>query len=106
MSSLKKQTDGYHWPIHNSNIARNTGPLDGPIKIGRLILRKMDLFWSSEDEAKVIEMWASGNHIADIAEAINRDQDEIAILVIELAREEKISYRDAGVYGSEVKQCK
>lgn len=99
MSSLRKQSQGYRWPIENSNLAKNLGPLDGPVKTGRLILRQMDLFWPQEDETKVIEMWAAGNHIADIAEAVQRDQDEIFLLLLEKARAGEITERDGGIYG-------
>lgn len=99
MSSLRKTSAPYRWPIENSNLAKCNSYLDGPVKTGRLILGKMDLFWSQEDEAKVIEMWAAGSHIADIAEAVNRDQDEIFLLLLELAKAGGITERDGGIYG-------
>ncbi len=40
--------------------------------------------------------------LEDIAEAVNRDCDEVAILLIDLARDGKIQRRRLGIYGGEI----
>lgn len=101
MSSLRKTSQGYRWPIENPHICNAAGPLNGKVKMGRLILRNVDLFWPREDEAKVIEMWKRGVHVADIAETVGRDVDEVGLLLYEQGMQGYIGHRPGGVLGSE-----
>ena len=46
-----------------------------------------------------MDFWDEGKHIADIAEYMKRDQDEVAVLIMHLARRGKIEKRKTGVLG-------
>ena len=52
--------------------------------------------------SNVRKMWQAGAHIEDIAEAVDRDCDEVAVLLIDLARRGKIQRRRLGIYGGEI----
>ncbi len=58
-----------------------------------------DFTWYPHEVTDIIRMWEKGRHISDIAEAVDRDTDEVAVLIIDLARKGKIGYRENGVYG-------
>jgi len=64
-----------------------------------IILEDLDFSWFKHEISKVKELWALGEHIADIAKAVNRDQDEVALLITHLARKGKIEKRKTGVLG-------
>jgi len=66
-----------------------------------IILEDLDFSWFPQEISIVKKMWNTGCHIADIAEKIERDQDEVAVLVMHLARQGKIRLRKNGVFGNE-----
>lgn len=66
-----------------------------------IALEDLDFSWFPQEIALVQKMWNTGCHIADIAEKIERDQDEVALLIIHLARQGKIQLRKSGVFGNE-----
>jgi hypothetical protein len=56
--------------------------------------------WTKKEIRNVQALWNDGKHIADIAEEIKRDQDEITVLIIWLARHGRLRKREGGVLGS------
>lgn len=65
-------------------------------------LEDLDLTFYREEVEKVTRLWKYGWHISDISKYINnRDQDEVAVLVMHLARQGKIRLRKNGVFGNE-----
>jgi len=64
-----------------------------------IVLEDLDFSWFPHEIEKVKRFWAFGWHIADIAKQVKRDQDEVAILIIHLARRNKIGRRRGGVFG-------
>lgn len=58
--------------------------------------------WTKSEIRKVQTLWNEGRHIADIADEIERDQDEIAMLIIWLARHGRLRKREGGVLGHEI----
>lgn len=64
-----------------------------------IVLDDLDFSWFPAEVAKVKKLWDFGWHIADIAKTVKRDQDEVATLVMHLARKGKIEYRKRGVLG-------
>lgn len=64
-----------------------------------IALMDLDFSWSPTEINTVKCMWREDKHIADISETIGRDQDEIAVLLIDLSRQGKIERRERGVYG-------
>jgi len=64
-----------------------------------IALDDLDLSFTKEETEAVLDFWGEGKHIADIAEYMKRDQDEVAVLIMHLARKGKIEYRKRGVLG-------
>lgn len=60
----------------------------------------MDFGWSHSEVASFRHMWIEGLSVDDIARAFDRPVDEIAILVIDQARQSKIKHRTGGIYGN------
>lgn len=56
--------------------------------------------WTGKEIRSVQNFWNEGRHIADISDEIERDQDEIAVLIIWLARHGRLRKRKGGVFGS------
>lgn len=65
-----------------------------------IVLDDLDFSWFHQEAALAQKMWEAGFHIADISEKIDRDQDEVALLVMHLSRQRKIAKRKMGVLGS------
>lgn len=64
-----------------------------------IALEDLDLSFTRAEVAAVIEGWRRGDHVADIADRIRRDPDEVAVLLIDLARCGRIARRQGGVFG-------
>jgi hypothetical protein len=64
-----------------------------------IALDDLDFTWLPSEIALVKTMWDFDYHIADIAAKVKRDQDEVAVLIMHLARKEKIAKRKTGVLG-------
>jgi len=65
-----------------------------------IALSDLDFSWFPEEVGKVKQLWNQGLHIAAIAAKVKRDQDEVAILIMHLARQERIAKRKMGVLGN------
>ena len=59
----------------------------------------LDFSWYHWEIEAVTEWWNGGLCITEIAEMLDRDCDEVAILLIDLARKEKIQPREGGIWG-------
>ncbi len=55
--------------------------------------------WPPAQVRKVIQMWEAGIPIDTMAKRLSRDPDEVAVLIIDLARREIIGNRIGGVWG-------
>jgi hypothetical protein len=64
-----------------------------------IALDDLDFSWFPEEVRKVKQLWNQGLHIAAIAAKVKRDQDEVAILIMHLARAREIQNRKMGVLG-------
>jgi hypothetical protein len=64
-----------------------------------IALSELDFSWYPGEVEQVAQLWREGIHIADIAEKIKRDIDEVAILIMDLARRDVIEPRKNGVAG-------
>ena len=67
-----------------------------------IALADLDFSWYPHEVLKVRKMWQAGANIEDIAKAVKRDCDEVAVLLIDLARDGKIQRRRLGIYGGEI----
>ncbi|WDL97817.1 helix-turn-helix domain-containing protein [Alicyclobacillus sp. ALC3] len=65
----------------------------------------MDLVWSVADVRKFDAAWRDDVPLAEIAEVLGRDADEVAILAIDRARRGRIQPRAGGVFGKAVRLC-
>ena len=64
-----------------------------------IALSELDFSWFPGEVEKIKKLWAYGLHIAKIAEMLERDVDEVAVLIMDLARKNKIRRRKNGVLG-------
>lgn len=67
-----------------------------------IALIDLDFSWSWPKIVLVKKMWNEGYHIAEIAKEVNRIIDEVALLIIDLARKGKVEQRQGGIFGNEV----
>jgi len=58
-----------------------------------------DFSWYKKEVERVIRYWKYGLSLAEIGKRINRDLDEIAILLMDLGRKGKIKPRKNGIWG-------
>ena len=65
-----------------------------------IALDDLDLSFTKAEIGAVLDFWGEGKHIADIAEYMKRDQDEVAVLIMHLSRQERIAKRKMGVFGN------
>ena len=66
-----------------------------------IALSELDFSWYPNEVEQVAQMWRDGIHIADIAEKMKRDIDEVVILIMDLARRDVIEPRKNGAAGSD-----
>lgn len=59
----------------------------------------MDFLWDEWDIYRVDEMWMDGFPITSIAEEMDRDPDEVLVLIIDRARKGQITARKGGILG-------
>ena len=64
-----------------------------------IALSELDFSWFPGEVEKIKKLWAYGLHIAKIAEMLERDVDEVAVLIMDLARKNKIRRRKNGILG-------
>ncbi len=64
-----------------------------------IALEDLDFTWFPHEIEEVKQLWNQGLHIAAIAAKVKRDQDEVAILIMHLARAGEIQNRKMGVLG-------
>lgn len=65
-----------------------------------IALDDLDFSWYRQEVERVKKLWIYGWHIADIAKQMQRKQDEVAILIMHLARKREIKRRKGGVFGA------
>lgn len=59
----------------------------------------MDFSWTESEIRQVIQNWKKGVHLAVTAKNMNRDADEVAILIMDLIRQKRIKPRKGGAFG-------
>lgn len=64
-----------------------------------ICLEKLDFSWYKKEVEKVKNMWEEGHHIKDIAQVMDREVDEVFLLLLDLIRRKKIKSRENGIYG-------
>ena len=64
-----------------------------------IALSELDFSWYPGEVEQVAQLWREGLPVADIAEKMERDVDEVAILIMDLARRGVIRRRKNGALG-------
>lgn len=67
-----------------------------------LACEEMDFIWSREEVKEIDKMWNEGIEVRSIANKVQRDPDELLILIIDRARKGHITRRTGGLFGTEV----
>lgn len=70
-----------------------------------LAAEDMDLVWSLSDVRKFDAAWRDDVPLAEIANMLGRDTDEVAILAIDRARRGRIQPRKGGLFGKVATPC-
>lgn len=65
-----------------------------------IALSELDFSWYEAEMTEVIKFWNDGCHITKIAQCMRRDTDEVAILIMDLARQGIIGERKGGCFGN------
>jgi hypothetical protein len=65
-----------------------------------IALEDLDFMWTDDDLITVKEMWTGGKSLDSIAVRVKRPLDEVAVLIMDLARKEKIILRTSGFEGN------
>lgn len=65
------------------------------------VLSELDFTWYHDEVERVIRWWRNGTALGEMSEKLNRDPDEVAILLMDLARAKRIKERQGGVYGGD-----
>ncbi|MCY9508508.1 helix-turn-helix domain-containing protein [Paenibacillus larvae] len=65
-----------------------------------IVCEDMDFLWSIADIKQIKKMWKLGYSVEKMAQKLNRDPDEVAILIMELFRHGEIKDRPSGARGN------
>lgn len=66
-----------------------------------IALENYDLVFSSDEVQTFREMWKKGIHVSDIAEAMDRDEIEVAVLALDQRASGRIKLRMGAAFGTE-----
>ncbi|MNX81011.1 hypothetical protein D3C86_1126860 [compost metagenome] len=66
---------------------------------------ELDFTWGTEEAKTFDAMWEAGASVREIAKALGRDVDEVAILTIDRSRKGKIKPRQGGAMGVQYAIC-
>jgi len=110
MSSLRKTSQPFRWPIENKTV-RNPDAPSGPVVVYSTeeVLKDLNRYWQPKARALVEELWIAGKPYAEINAELTaagmgrKDDDELALCIMELARRGNIDIRPGGVYGTPAK---
>lgn len=64
-----------------------------------IILEDLDFLWSEETIEKVKNMWDMHIGLKGISKVVNREEDEVFLLLLHLARKKEIKKRDSYIWG-------
>jgi hypothetical protein len=60
----------------------------------------LDFVWDEHDLIEFVNDWKSGKSIYELSSKFEREQDEVAILIMDLARKGMIHKRAGGIFGT------
>lgn len=64
-----------------------------------IILEDLNFMWEKEQIDRVIELWQEGINVIDIATEINRNTEEVFLLLMHLGRKDRIKKRAGYFWG-------
>ena len=64
-----------------------------------VVFEDLNFAWMPGELEKVKAAWEAGMHIVDIAREVDRQENEVAILVMDLAEKGRFRPREGGAYG-------
>lgn len=64
-----------------------------------IALEDLDFAWFSYEVENVKELWRQGKSVFQISKVLERDVDEVTILIMSLARDRNIKQRPGGIRG-------
>lgn len=64
-----------------------------------VILEDLDFLWSKETIEKVKTMWEINIGLKGISKVVDREEDEVFLLLLHLARNREIKRRDSYIWG-------
>ncbi|PEO37548.1 helix-turn-helix domain containing protein [Bacillus wiedmannii] len=62
-----------------------------------IALEELDMFWDEDDVLRVKNTWKNNESVFAIGEKLQRDPDEVALLIMDLARKGAIGKRALGL---------
>ncbi|AOM08850.1 MULTISPECIES: hypothetical protein [Bacillus] len=62
-----------------------------------IALEELDMFWDEDDVWRVQEAWNNNESVFAIGQRIERDPDEVALLLMDLAKKGRIEKRVIGL---------
>lgn len=62
-----------------------------------IALEELDMLWDEEDVLRVKNAWKNNESVFAIGEKLQRDPDEVAVLIMDLARKGTIEKRALGL---------
>lgn len=65
-----------------------------------IALEDLDFMWDHTDMETVKRLWNDGVSLDSIAETTKREHDEVALLIMDLARKEMVVLRESGFEGA------
>ncbi|EJR68622.1 hypothetical protein IIO_00150 [Bacillus cereus VD115] len=62
-----------------------------------IALEELDMFWDEDDVLRVKDAWKNNESVFAIGKKLQRDPDEVALLIMDLARKGTIRNRPVGL---------
>ena len=76
------------------------------IQDGEIILMDVDFIWEKSDITNVIRLWKNNRSLKYIAKEMEREIDEVFLLLLHLARQKRIEKRNSYIWGVESENTK
>ena len=64
-----------------------------------IVLEDLNFLWDEAAIQQIKDLWAIGVSLASMAKVVHRPSDEVALLIMDLARNHQITSRRSGVFG-------
>ncbi|WP_227522037.1 helix-turn-helix domain containing protein [Bacillus solitudinis] len=89
----KTTTNLAHLRIENSHLTHSR-------QIIYIALEELNFLWDEKEVIEFDQMWKRGVSLKRMARYFNREEDEVAMLILDRKRKKRISVRDRGLHES------